>query len=139
MYIYEAGCITYYYKTEQKHKAHFWRSEFDIFASDNKIKTFNPAKTFAIEQNHSYNPRLCVDQNDYYINKCDICVVNLDDIMQSPGTIYELTKFKTLGKPVIAFGDKTWSPHINSCISHHCKDLNEVVEVLINMFSQNNF
>lgn len=139
MYIYLAGCITYYYNTKQIPKAHDWRNALDKFSKDNNIKTFNPAKTFAIEQNHSYDPKLCVDQNEYYINKCDICVVNLNNVLQSPGTIYELTKFKTLGKPVIAFGDKSWSPHINSCISHHCSTLYEVTELLCNMFNQNNF
>lgn len=136
MYIYMAGALTYYHNNNEIEKGLTWRNKLDEWARDNGIKTFNPALTFMIEQNHSYSPSMCVAQNDYYINKCDICIVNLDDIDYSPGTIYELTRFKELRKPVISFGRKSWSPHINYCVSNHCETLDEVIELLINMFGQ---
>ena len=139
MYIYEGGPLTYYHRRNEISKAINWRKELDNWAKDNNVKTFNPAKTFLKERNHTYNPKIVVDQNNYYINKCDICVVSLDNIDHSPGTIFELTRFKELGKPVMSFGDcgSHWSPHINSCISSYCVELDEVIELLENMFDQN--
>jgi len=136
MYIYEAGPLTYYHIHNQIHKATEWRDILDDWAEDMDNKTFNPAKTFLKERNHTYDARMCVDQNEYYLDKCDIMVVNLDDIDFSPGTQYELVRFKDMRKPVVAFGLKHWSPHINSCISHQCKTLDEVIELLCNMFEQ---
>lgn len=139
MFIYEIGTLTYYHRNNEINKGLEWRNKLDVWALDNNILTFNPAKNFIREINHSYDPKLCVDQNDYYINKCDIAVVNMNDIEHSPGSIYELVRFRELKKPVIAFGDKHWSPHINSCISHQCKTLDDVIELLCNMFEQGNF
>lgn len=136
MFIYEAGALTYYYKNNIFEMGLTWRNKLDEWAKDNNIKTFNPAVTFMKEINHSYSPNMCIAQNDYYIEKCDICVVNLDDIDFSPGSIYELVRFKELRKPVIGFGKKHWSPHINSCISNQCESLDEVIELLCNMFDQ---
>ena len=132
--MYEIGAITKYHNNNQIEKAINWRNKLDIWARDNNIKTFNPAVTYLKEINHTYDPDMCVAQNDFYINKCDMAVANLDDIDFSPGSIYELTRFKELRKPVIAFGKVHWSPHINYCISHQCEILDEVIELLCNMF-----
>jgi nucleoside 2-deoxyribosyltransferase len=136
MYIYESGALTYYFKKNKMNKATIWRDKLDIWSFDSDIETFNPAKNFVIEKNHTYSEKLIVDQNNYYINISDICVVCIDDIDYSPGTIFELTRFKELGKPVIAFGSqgRHWSPHINSCISEYCDTIEDVIELLKNMF-----
>ena len=138
MYIYLGGCLTYYYSNNEFHKATEWRQKLDIWSHNNDIDTFNPTKNFAIEKNHTYSEKLVVDQNNYYINNSDICVVCIDNIDKSPGTIFELTRFKELGKPVIAFGiqGKHWSPHINSCISEYCDTIEDVIDLLMNMFDQ---
>jgi nucleoside 2-deoxyribosyltransferase len=133
------GTLSYYHRNKVIGRGLNWRLNLDNWAKDNGIKTFNPAITFLKEINHTYAGNMCVAQNEYYLNKCDIGVVNMDAIDYSPGTIYELCRFKSLGKPVIAFGDKHWSPHINSCISNYCDTLEDVKELLINMFDQNNF
>ena len=139
MFIYEIGAITCHYRNQEFEKATTWRNQIDKWAKDNCIKTFNPNLTYQIEVNHSYDPKMCLAQNDYYIRKCDIAVVNMHDIESSPGSIYELTRFKEMRKPVIGFGEKHWSPHLNSCISHQCDSLDEVLELISNMFSQGNF
>lgn len=136
MYIYEIGSLTYFHRNNEIEKGLVWRNELDIFAKELGIKTFNPGLTYLKERNHQYDDRMCVDQNEFYINKCDIAVANMDAIDYSPGSIYELVRFKTLIKPVIAFGERHWSPHLNSCISNYCKDLEEVKELLMNMFDQ---
>ncbi|MDD4188280.1 MAG: nucleoside 2-deoxyribosyltransferase [Bacilli bacterium] len=136
MYLYLAGALSHYRRINKMQKGIDWRRKIDSWAEDLNIKTFNPAKDFLMEKNHTYNPRLCVDQNEYYLDKCDIMVCNLNEINFSPGTVYEIVRFKDMRKPVIAFGTKHNSPHINSCISHQCETLEEVIELLINMFSQ---
>lgn len=139
MFIYEIGVISYYKEQGVLWKAIDWRRKLDRWAKDNKIKTFNPMNTYQIEMNHTYSDKAIVEQNDYYINKADIAVANMNDIEKSPGSIYEIVRFKDLRKPVIAFGEKVWSPHINSCITHQCDSLDECIELLVNMFSQGNF
>lgn len=88
MYIYEAGCLTYYFRNKEMQKGTEWREKLDIWANNNDVDTYNPAKTFLKEINHTYDSKMCVDQNEYYLHKCDIMIINLDDIEFSPGTIY---------------------------------------------------
>jgi nucleoside 2-deoxyribosyltransferase len=143
MYIYTIGALTKYKELNELHKALKWRNELTNWASENDIKVFNPALTYLKEINHTYEPVMAVAQNDFYINKCDIAVVNMEYLDYSPGSIYELTRFKELRKPVIAFNNKGLykhsSPHIQSCISNWCCTLEECIELLCNMFDQNKF
>jgi len=140
MYVYLAGALTIHHRNNEFHKATNWRNKFKSWASNNSVNTFDPCINFLREINHTYDPKIVVDQNNYYINKSDICIVCLDSIDFSPGTIFELTRFKELGKPVIAFGsNKHWSPHINSCISNYCVELDGAIDVLENMFDQWSF
>jgi len=141
MFIYTIGALTYYYKIGTPEKGSIWRTNILEWAGDNDAFAFDPSITYKRERNHKYDPRMCVDQNDYYIEKCDIAIVNLSDLEKSPGSIYELVRFKEQKKPVIAFGKSEidWSPHINSCISQKCETLEDVIELLVNMFDQGNF
>jgi nucleoside 2-deoxyribosyltransferase len=135
MYIYEIGCITYFYNADKPECAKEWRHDLDVWCADCGIKTFNPTITYDKEMNHFYDSKMCVDQNDYFLNKCDIAVVNLEEIVHSPGSIYELTTMKKQGKPVIAFGERNFiNPHIESCISQFCETLDDVKELITNMF-----
>ena len=138
MYLYEAGALTIHKNRNEFYKANDWRKEIDKWAEDlDNVNTFNPAIDFISKKNHTYSDKLIVDQNEYYLNKCDIMICNLDEIDFSPGTQYELVRFKDMNKPVITFGNKHWSPHINSCISYHCTGgTDEVIELLGNMFNQ---
>jgi len=137
LFLYEAGALTYHYKNNTFNLALNWRDKLDKFASDNNIETFNPAKTYLIERNHTYNPIIAVHQNKWYLDKSDILILDMNYIDYSPGTQWECvyaSQVKII--PIIAFGKKHWSPHIMSGISHLCKDIDEVIEVLINMFGQ---
>ena len=142
MFLYLAGTLTYYHRTNQFHKATEWRNKIIEFCDDNNIKYFNPAKSFEQEFNHTLNPKIVVDQNRYYLDKTDILLVSLDYILESPGTQWEITYASEVRKiPVIAIGERenVWSPHISGAISHFCKDSEDVIEILISMFNQNNF
>jgi hypothetical protein len=116
-----------------------WREKVDTFAGDLGIKTFNPMKTYLKEKPHTYNPRIFVDQNIYYLNKADMMIVNLDDINESPGTQFELCYFGLLKKPIISFGRPYWSPHVNYFIGQHLDSLENALELLVVEFDQNNF
>ena len=139
MFLYEIGALTYFDKINEFNRAIEWREVLDSWAKDNNIKVFNPVITWLKEKNHTYSDKMIVDQNDYYINRANIAVASLDSIDYSPGSIYELARFKELKKPVIAFGVPHWSPHINSCISQRVDTIDDVIELLINEFHQGNF
>ena len=141
MFIYTIGALTMYYRTGVPDKGRVWRRIVQAWGQDNDVQVFDPSITYERERNHLYDSKMCVDQNDFYISKCDIAIVNLDDLEDSPGSIYELVRFKEQRKPVIAFGTTKfdWSPHINSCISNKCESLDDAMELIVNMFDQGNF
>lgn len=137
MFFYTASALTYYYKTNQYDKAIEWRNVFEKWCNDHNHKLFNPAKTFQVEQNNAYKERNCVDQNKYYLDKSEILIVDTNDIMESAGTQWELCYASMVRKiPIIAFGELSWSPHVNYGISHQCKDIYEVIELLDLMYCQ---
>ena len=135
IYLYLAGSLTYLFRQNKFNIATEWRDKVDRWAKDNKIKTFNPAKNFSNEINHGYSNSLIVEQNEFFLKNTSIMIVQLDYIDHSPGTIFEMATYRHMNKPVIAFGDKKhWSPHINECISQYCHDIDDVIEVITNMF-----
>jgi nucleoside 2-deoxyribosyltransferase len=118
MYLYEIGAITKHWNKDEYSKASNWRVRVDFWARGTSyVKTFNPFKYYVSAQNIDVDMRTVVVQNEYFINKCNIAICNMEDIEDSPGSIYELTRFKTQGKPVIAFGQPSKSPHIMSCLT----------------------
>jgi hypothetical protein len=143
LYIYEAGSLTKLSQINKFNMATEWRDKLDKWAIDNSILTFNPAKTFMQEQAHFISGGMAVKQNDLYLDKTNIMVVQMDYIDYSPGTIYELVTYKHQypWKPVIAFSlDENnlynKSPHIDSCITSYCDSIDEVINLLSLMFSQ---
>ncbi len=136
MYIYEIGAITKYYRDSTPEKAFVWRDEIDYWAGQRRgVNTFNACKAYNPNTLHLNNlGRIGVDQNEYFINKCDIAICNMEDIEASPGSIYELVRFKMQGKPVIAFGAPNWSPHLMSCISCVVPTLQDALDLLDTMF-----
>ena len=139
LFIYSIGALTYFAKRNEFYKATEWRNKLDAWAKDNGILTFNPAITWLKEINHTYSGKMIVDQNDHYINRSNIAVASLECLDYSPGSIYEFTRFKEQRKPLIAFGEPHWSPHINSCISERVNTIEDVIELLANEFHQGNF
>jgi len=135
LYIYEGGSLTYLNRIGKIDEALEWRQKIDNWAEDNNVKTFNPAKNFIREITYGYSGKLIVDQNDFFLNKATLMIVQLEYIDFSPGTMYEMITFKNMGKPIIAFGkEKHWSPHLDSCISQYCYSIDETIEIINNMF-----
>lgn len=137
MLIYLAGCMSYYYDSNNPEKAESWRNiaeeklqyNYDIF-------TFNP--TLNYETNCKYNSDLMVQQNEYYLKKADLILVNLDDLDKSYGTIYELVYAHALEKPILAFGSTAiyGHPHLKHILQNCFQSLEEVLEFIDTVYYQ---
>ena len=142
--LYLAGCISYHYSNNEYHKATEWRIKLiqkllDCIADkcDSYYDWFDPTLNF--EDNiKTANARTVVHQNNYYLDKCDILIINLEDLDKSPGTMYELFYYGIHNKPVIAFGYNKLihSPHISECITVKLNNINDVIEYLDNYYYQ---
>jgi hypothetical protein len=80
IYIYEAGCLTFLNQINNMELATSWREKLDSWASDYDIMTFNPAKNFTNQICHSYSNKLIVEQNEFFLNKCNIMVVLVQEL-----------------------------------------------------------
>ena len=138
MYLYLASALSHYKKIDRWDKVTKWRDILIDFCDDNNVKYFNPAKEFPLNIcNRKLDEKLIVDQNIMFMKKSSIMIVNLDCIEYSPGTQFEMCYFsQVLKRPIIAIGEKNGSPHILYSVSQHCDNVDEVMEVLQGLFSQ---
>lgn len=138
-----SGCMSYYYNLDRPELAEQWRRDVEnqIEGYDflkNNFKVFNPCKNFY--KNSTYSSKGIVHQNLFYLRKSGIILLNLADLDKSPGTIFEIVDFYLDSKPVIAFGENNlytnMQPHIHEAITHKCRDLNEAMEYLCDVYGQ---
>lgn len=146
MKIYFGGCISHHQRNSEMYKAIEWRNILAQKLSDlnadmyiKKFDWFDPTDKF--DENLKYNYNTIVMQNKLYLDECDILVVNLEKLEDSPGTLFEIFYYYYKQKPVIAFGKTTDpniinQPHINSSITEYLSNLDEVVNYIKNMYSQ---
>lgn len=135
MLCYLAGACSCYYKEKDFEKANFWREKAENILLDTaNIKSFNPAKNF--DANMKYEDAF-VDQNIYFLNNCDILLVNLDRLEDSYGTIFEIIIAYSLNKPIIAFGTTPLlkHPHIKKMLIFNTfTDLDEALDFILNAY-----
>lgn len=133
--VYLAGAITYFYKTEQSERATAWRDKAEEFLNDYNIKCFNPCKESP--SCWEYPQDGLIKQNYFYLNNCDIVLVNLDMINDSVGTIWELSMAWKDHKTVIAFGKTPWlkRPHMKSLIDVKFDTLDEALDYVVDMYA----
>lgn len=136
MLIYLAGCMSYYYENSESQKAEHWRNIAKERLKDIGISTFDP--TLHYTTNSSYDSDLMVQQNEYYLKKADIILVNLDNLDKSYGTIYELVYAHALEKPILAFGNSTIlsHPHLKRALINRFRNLDEVLEFISTVYRQ---
>ena len=132
-YIYLIGCMSYYHANNEFQKATEWRNWFINQLVPYNFRFFDPTINFKLNMD-KYIGREIVVQNDYYLQKCDIGIINLQDLLKSPGSLYELFNFKFNNKPVIAFGELFAQPHVNSAIAAHFSTKEEIRDYLITMY-----
>ena len=142
--LYLAGCISYYYSNSQYKRATEWRNELaqkllDCNADmcDRYFDWFDPCVNFE-DNSKTANAKTVVYQNKYYLDKCDILIVNLEDLDKSQGTMYELFYYGIHNKPVIAFGHNKWEncPHIAESITVKLETIDDVVKYLSDYYCQ---
>lgn len=136
MYIYLAGTISHYYKTGKPELATGWRNKIIYWAKGNNIKYFNPCHNYNYGTDYEiFDEYSCIYQNKFYLKKSTMMIVNLNDIKESYGTQWEIALAKELYDiPIIAIGEKNWSPHLNYNISQFCKDEDEVIKFIMGMY-----
>lgn len=138
MRVYLAGAITYYQLNNELYKATEWRRELKERLKRYRIDCFDPTRGY--DKHLTYSDASIVKQNQYYLDKCDIIIVNINDILQSPGTMYEIYDYYHKGKPVIAFGDDNLpnQPHIKKSITQYFITKEEVVDYIYSLYMQFN-
>lgn len=143
MKIYLAGAITYHELNNELYKAMNWRNEvaqklldLNVDICENKFDWFNPTNNYEENLNYSYNS--IVLQNKYYLDKCDIMIVNLDKLEHSPGTLFEMFYYYLNHKPIIAFDETKLlnQPHVHCSITEWFPDINNVIKYIKTMYVQ---
>lgn len=134
MLIYLAGAITCYYKEGKLKTAQEWRQKATDFFKDRGHSVFDPTINF--QYNSIYPASEMVRQNDFYLDKADIILVNIDDLDKSYGTIYEIITARCLNKPVVGFGSNkiTSHPHISACITSSNFDLDMALDYISSVY-----
>jgi len=135
MLVFLSGAIDSHYRNNEMHKSITWREYFTRELGKMGIKCFNPCENF--DHIINYTKTSHVKQNLYYLEKSDLVVVNLHNILNSPGTIFELTYCYLNHKATISFGDykHITSPHILSAIDEYFENEDEVIEYIKNLYS----
>lgn len=94
MNIYLSGAMTAFYKDGEFEKAVLWRMGLveSLKMTDAYFHIFDPTLN-AEEMFHlpDENNQLFIDQNIAYLKKTNVCVANFERILESPGTIFELS------------------------------------------------
>lgn len=133
--VYLAGAISCFYKEGCPEKASAWRDRAQKhLAEKNDIVCFNPC--LEGEDCWKYPQGGVITHNYFYLQNCDVILVNLDKISESVGTIWELSMAWHDHKTVIAFGDTPWlySPHMQSMISVKLSSLEDALKYIGDMF-----
>lgn len=142
--LYLGGTMSYYHRNNEYHKATEWRIklaqkllECNAELCCRHFDWFDPTVNFE-ENVKTANAKTIVHQNNHYLDRCDILIVNLSELDKSPGTIYELIYYGIQNKSVIAFGNNKLihSPHISECITIILDDLDDIIEYLKNYYIQ---
>jgi nucleoside 2-deoxyribosyltransferase len=130
--VYLAGAISFFHNTNCPERATGWRNIAENYLSYYDIKCFNPCKC------EGFSEDMIVKQNMYYLNQCDIILVNLDMINDSVGTIFELTEAKHRGKPIIAFGKSYWRerPHMKYLIDTYFDTFEDALDNIVTAYRQ---
>lgn len=136
MLVFLSGSIELHYKNKEMQKSIEWRDYLSKGLEKLNIKCFNPCENF--DHVMSYTGSSLVKQNLYYLKISDLIVVNLDNILSSPGTIFELTYCFLNQKTVISFGEyqQITSPHVLSCIDEFLEDEDAVIKYIKNLYPQ---
>jgi nucleoside 2-deoxyribosyltransferase len=134
--IYLAGAMTYYEKIQELSNAIKWRQQVEDLLSDCAIKVYDPTNNYT--QNKTYDVKGVPYQNLYYLQNCDLIILNMEYIEHSPGTLFEIFLGWYLKKPIISFGYSRLleQPHIKESITIHFDTLEDCTDYVKSMYLQ---
>ena len=131
--IYSAGAMTTHDRNNEFHKAVDWRRKAKQLFPTN-VYLFDPTQNY--ETNSKYDLKNIPYQNLHFLNKCDIMLLNLEKLDESPGTLFEIFNYFFNKKPIIAFGHSEWlwNPHIHESITIKFETLDEAIKHIKSMY-----
>jgi len=116
-----------------------WRNRVELAITNseyelkNKPVFFSPPNYFSSSFPEDYKTEKEVMNFDLrHLKDADIIVVNLDNVANSIGTIFELATAYELRKPIIALNKngEIFHPWIEECCDRQCKTLRELVDYI---------
>jgi hypothetical protein len=102
-YVYLAGSITKHIEKDTLSRAIYWRKVANKMLRECGIKSYDPTLNFI--RNKDKNRKDFLQQNNLYLNKSNIMLIDLDYICQSGGTLFELAIAYNKGMVIVSFGD----------------------------------
>ena len=132
--VYLAGTMSYFIKQNKPELALVWRLEAESKLQDCGFKVFNP--TLNYELNYQDGLTGTFDQNLTYLRKCDIVLVNLKELKNSPYTMAELGASKELGKVIVAFGMDDYYSAFKPFFTKHFVNLDLAVDYIQRWYEQ---
>lgn len=135
MLIYLAGAISIHDRNDEYHKATDWRKNAGSHLRLLGYEIFNPTVNFHVNLS-SVSSESVVAQNKLYLKNSDLMLVNIADLKESPGTIWEIYMAKEWEIPVIAFGESglAWSPHISTSLTEEFDTMGNAINHITNMY-----
>lgn len=139
--VYLAGSMSKYIEMDSFEEAQQWREELGYklvkagIDNDLDIKVFDPTDNF--EVNKTSSDEGVVIQNLHYLNKADMIVCNGKYLLDSPGTIFEISHAWFNHKPVYIFGDREFLKilHLRVMCTEWFNDMDQVGDRIINLYN----
>jgi len=104
--IYTAGIIDSLIIENNLKEATEWRCELKQklgrYLNNLHISIYDPTICLLERLSHC-SKQSVADQNTYYLRKADLLVVNVHNVLKSPGTLAEIDYFYREGKPRVGF------------------------------------
>lgn len=128
--VYLAGAMSCYKDSLQfVSKAVQWRISFKNELEkymDSDIRVYDPT-TLSDEHKHDI-----ITQNDFYLKEMDLVLVNLADIDESFGTMWEIVTAYHYNKPIITIGSSKWlqHPHLVKMTSAHFDNIEDAAKFI---------
>jgi len=134
MLVYLAGSITWYHVNNCLEDCLKWRRQLTYALENINIKVFNPCISY--NENLRYSGQSVVKQNSHYLRECSHLIVHGDHLLDSPGSIFEMTTMYLANKPIIAFGYNEYEkyPHLKFMVDQHLNNIDEVVDYMNNLY-----
>lgn len=105
--VYLSGAMSYYFTAEQYNKAIDWRVKSEKYLYGHGFKVFNPTSYYSFsDKKHTKKSEIMRFELFCQLTKCDVLLVNLDDIDKSIGTSDEVLYAYLNNIPVIGYTEK---------------------------------